>query len=255
MGFYETRAGAPDYKHFQIRGVCDMQPHFHSSVELIFVKDGVLSATVNGERRVLTRGDACYIDAFDVHSYSDGNNCAAYVLVFDKKYENVFLSESNGKSFSTFFKFNDYALLETLYNLEKQNFTEMGFTGVVNSLYAAMLQSVDVVSKSHNAPSDLICRILAYTESNLNKKITLEILGDIFGYNAQYVSRVINKYLPNGFKDYLNGLRVEKVRDELMRTDATVLDVAFKWGFESASSFYRAYQKRFGTSPREKVDF
>ncbi len=255
MGFYETRAGIPDYKHFNVRRITDMQPHFHSSMELVFVKEGSVTVTVNGETKRLTCGDACFANAFDVHSYSKGSDSKAYVFVFDKKYANVFLSENGGKNIPTFFKFDDYSLLDNLYDLEKENFTETGFSGIINVLFTKIAQITDLVSKKTNMPTDLICRILIYAENNLDKKINLVSLGETFGYNPQYVSRVINKYLPNGLKDYLNTLRVEKINAELIRSDANVLDVAFKWGFESSNSFYRAYAKRFGKSPRKKVEF
>lgn len=255
MKFYEKEAGVHDYKHFNLRMVTDMQPHFHSSMELVFVKSGSVFATINGESKRLCRGDACFANAFDVHSYSGGEDNSAYVFVFDKKYANIFFSESDGKSIPTFFKFDDFSLLYDLYNLEKENFTETGFFGIVNVLFARIAKETELISKKSNTPTDLICRILLYTEKNLDKKITLESLGKTFGYNPQYVSRVINKYLPDGFKDYINALRVEKINNELKTTNASVLDVAFKWGFESSNSFYRAYAKRFGKPPRRKVDF
>ena len=250
MGFYESRAGTPNYKHFQVRYVNDMQPHFQSSVEFVFIKSGSVTVTINGETRTLEKNDGCFIGAFDVHSYINSFDNVGYVLVCDKKYLNNFLSESKGKSLPTFFKFDDFTLLDTLYNLEKENFTETGFSGVINVLLSKLSKSVGLVSRKTNAPSDLICSILTYVENNLDKQISLSVLGEVFGYNSQYVSRVINKYLPFGLKDYVNTLRVEKIHEELS-DNVNVLDLAYKWGFESPNTFYRAYLKRFGKQPRK----
>lgn len=51
---------------------------------------------------------------------------------------------------------------------------------------------------------------------------------------------------------FLRRRRLERARDELLaRPDATVTQVAFRWGFRSAAHFSRAFRAAFGVSPSE----
>jgi AraC-like DNA-binding protein len=46
-------------------------------------------------------------------------------------------------------------------------------------------------------------------------------------------------------------MEVRRLQTEI--PDANVLELAFDAGFESASTFYRAYKKQFGEAPRQKT--
>ena len=53
-----------------------------------------------------------------------------------------------------------------------------------------------------------------------------------------------------GFATYVRRRRLEECREALIVDPArSIVDVAFAWGFNSLSSFYRAFIAEFGASP------
>lgn len=71
------------------------------------------------------------------------------------------------------------------------------------------------------------------------------------GYPEYLVSAVINRRLGGNFWEYVNGLRVEAVRERLAdRHDArTILDIAYACGFTSKSTFNAAFKRALGETP------
>ncbi len=74
------------------------------------------------------------------------------------------------------------------------------------------------------------------------------------GINQSYLSQSINSQLNLNFTDYINGFRVSLAK-ELLQQPAynkyTVEAVAFEVGFNSKSSYYRAFRKHSGVTPAE----
>lgn len=53
------------------------------------------------------------------------------------------------------------------------------------------------------------------------------------------------------FTDELHAVRLERAREQLLGSDARVIDVAFATGFSDASHFHRLFKRRFGCRPVE----
>jgi AraC family transcriptional regulator, positive regulator of tynA and feaB len=56
---------------------------------------------------------------------------------------------------------------------------------------------------------------------------------------------------------YIREIRLQRCRDALQNPSLryqSIIDIAYRWGFNSSSSFYRLYHARFGKSPSEDRD-
>lgn len=71
------------------------------------------------------------------------------------------------------------------------------------------------------------------------------------GYPEYLVSAVINRRIGSSFCDYINGLRVEAVRQRLADAGETrsILDLAYDCGFTAKSTFNLAFKRQVGTTP------
>jgi AraC-like DNA-binding protein len=71
-----------------------------------------------------------------------------------------------------------------------------------------------------------------------------------------YLSRVINESFNLNFCDFVNKYRIEESKiflKEIPKTKMTVLEIAYKVGFNTKSAFYEAFKKRTGLTPKEFV--
>jgi AraC-like DNA-binding protein len=63
--------------------------------------------------------------------------------------------------------------------------------------------------------------------------------------------REFKNYTDRTFVRFLNEVRINWVRQQLLRTDDPVSDIAFAAGFDNLSHFNRVFRRLMGTSPRD----
>ncbi len=102
----------------------------------------------------------------------------------------------------------------------------------------------------------LLERRLAEHHDYLDPGLRLGELAARVGTNASVLSRTINGAFGMNFNDYLNGLRCAAFLDRVRREEHrrhTLLSLALDCGFNSKSTFNRAFRKYAGKSPVEAV--
>lgn len=111
---------------------------------------------------------------------------------------------------------------------------------------------------------DKLNHIMLERELFLDPDLTLEQLAEITGISARKVSSAINRTGKQNFFDYINNFRVKKAVDILTLSFAqnaskssaklSMLDVMADAGFNSKSTFYRAFKKMTNMTPTEYQD-
>ena len=90
----------------------------------------------------------------------------------------------------------------------------------------------------------------------LEPDLRLSELAGRVGEQDKTLSAAINRCTGQNFNDYVNGLRCEYLVDRLRTGDhrqQTLLALALDAGFNSKSTFNRAFRKYYGCSPREAI--
>lgn len=234
---------------FEKTSVCDAAAHFHCCTEIVIVESGELTATVSGQKRTLSRGDVCFSDGLTVHAYGNARELSAYLLRFDKTYFARFEADFPEMTFPTFFRFENFEMLEMLYECVSDSSAKgIAFAGTVNLLAAEFLKTVSPVARKNRTRDELICNILEYIENNLNSDINLTVLSEKFGYSREYISRTFSR-LVGSLPRYVNRLRAQKVKSLLEAGDRNITELASECGFDSSSTFYRVYREVFGRPP------
>ena len=93
---------------------------------------------------------------------------------------------------------------------------------------------------------------MSHDELYLNPRLSLEDVAAHLGTNRTYLSVCINRDLGKSFLDYVNSWRVRKactILDSPERTSLTVKELSACCGFNSVSTFGRAFRKFTGCSP------
>ena len=104
------------------------------------------------------------------------------------------------------------------------------------------------------APNDMSERIRALFIDNeffLNPKLKLSDVAKQIGTNRTYLSNFFNRDSGCTFFDYVNDLRIEYACRLLTETDDTLDVVATSSGFNSLSTFRRAFMSRMQCTPNE----
>lgn len=104
------------------------------------------------------------------------------------------------------------------------------------------------------AENELFLRVEALMKEEKvyrDKELSLEKLADMLDSNRTYVSNVINKYASASFSNYVNSYRIaEAIAIISDPSNGIPLKALYDdLGYNSKSSFYRAFQKETGCSP------
>ena len=87
----------------------------------------------------------------------------------------------------------------------------------------------------------------------LDKTLTLQKLATCLGTNRQYLSNYINQEKSMTFYDYINDFRLEEAKNLLDGVDGgrqySIEDISSLSGFNSYSTFLRAFAKKYGQTP------
>lgn len=85
----------------------------------------------------------------------------------------------------------------------------------------------------------------------LNPRLRLSELATLLGTNRTYLSQYFNQNCKSTFYDFVNDYRIHHAKLLLHSTDDTLETIAMNSGFNSLSTFRRAFVQREGMSPIE----
>jgi YesN/AraC family two-component response regulator len=84
----------------------------------------------------------------------------------------------------------------------------------------------------------------------LNNELRLEDLAEMIGIPPHHLSQVLNEHLKSTFFDIINRQRVEEAQRLIASENSlTLLEIAFKAGFNNKTSFTNAFKKFTGQTP------
>ena len=83
----------------------------------------------------------------------------------------------------------------------------------------------------------------------LDPNLSLRLLAKHVAVPPNYVSQTLNGHIGETFFDYINRWRIEYAKPLLADSDETVLNITYDAGFNSRSSFHKAFKKETGQTP------
>ena len=90
---------------------------------------------------------------------------------------------------------------------------------------------------------------LTYIEANLTRDLEVRDIAKQAYLSPFYFQRIFGALCGISVGEYIRSRRLSLAGEELASSDAKVIDVAAKYGYESPDSFNRAFQRFHGISP------
>jgi two-component system response regulator YesN len=110
-----------------------------------------------------------------------------------------------------------------------------------------------VGSNRRSGKDKLITAIQDYIDENLNGKLQLNEVAEVFGLSPAYLSVLFKKNTETGFSEYVYTKKIDRAKEMLLSGDMKIYEVADALGFESAYYFSKVFKKVDGHSPREYI--
>lgn len=129
---------------------------------------------------------------------------------------------------------------------------------LIAKLTGKKLKQIHTKSESHITDDNVYFKELdflmkeakIYRDPNLG----LDSMAKKLNISGNYLSQLVNKLSGYNFTDYINRYRIEDAKFKLRNPNFinyTIISIALESGFNSKSTFYSAFKKRTGISPKE----
>ena len=242
--------------------------HFHRSLEIVYVLEGEVDATVDGKPLVLKKDDFLMVFPLSVHSLTIGKDNSVYIMIVTEPYIKSFFNLIANKAPSSpvfrcseitcnyirkhlVEKYPRFTNAELFY---KSEIPSDSFVFMLKScFYAICMDFTEQVQllpmKKTNVEIEF--RILEYIQNNFRENITIQTLSQEFGYNQEYMSRIINRKFKMNLKALVNTYRYENAYRLLTESDKSISEIALESGFQSIRTFNRICLEISGKSPSD----
>lgn len=234
-------------------------PHFHSSIEIVYVTDGEMNATLNGKSCTVSKNQILISPSYTVHHYKTPAYSETIVLTvpldFIPSYNKIL---SQNYFAQTVFE-DEAACREILHcmNLLSDD-EEQGckisrnvLKGYIYVIVGTLIDHVGLIRIGDDQKNDLAKEILIYLQNNYLSPVSLETLSKDFGYSQSRFSHIFNSNFGCTMSEYINTLRSRHAAALLTDESVSIIDAAMSSGFDSMRTFYRAFKRCFGVTPSQ----
>ena len=260
------------YKDFELSKV---EQHTHNYFEIYFFLEGNVSMKIRENLHPLRYGDVVVIPPHVRHQaviHSRGIPYRRFVFWIAREYMNE-LTE----------RFPAYGYLTQLAQTEKQyifhndrisfNTIQAKVFRLIEEIHSArfgreeklflcvsdlLLHLNRTVYETKNekkmwGQENLYESLTDYIEEHLDGDISLDILAREFYVSKYHIAHVFKDNMGISIHQYITKRRLEGCRDAI-RNHIKITEAYLMYGFKDYSSFYRAFRKEFGMSPKEWRD-
>lgn len=249
--------------------------HRHEHYEVYFFLSGAVHCLIDDKNYALLPGDICLIPPGIYHRPVFQNENEAYrriVLWISKEYMNqlktlysqldyCFMVARTEKQY--LFR-NDSGtaqiLFSKLFDLLEEHHCADAFH---NQLLACctgtfLLQMNRIVSEytmpsSYRKPKALFSQICDYIHSHLEENLSLDVLAEQFYVSKYYIAHSFKENMGISTHQYILKQRLHASKSSIL-SGIPLSEVCNSLGFTNYTTFFRAFKKEFGISPRDFKD-
>ncbi len=95
-----------------------------------------------------------------------------------------------------------------------------------------------------------VYKVIFYIEQNYNKDLTLEELSKVASFSKYHFHRIFKSIVGENVGDYIRRVRLSSTTLKF-KTNQKITEIALDSGYETNSSFSKAFKKHFGITPKE----
>ncbi|KAA8666391.1 helix-turn-helix transcriptional regulator [Clostridium sp. HV4-5-A1G] len=243
--------------------------NWHNDLELLLIMNGKVEVCTNGTSRNFETDDMILINSNIGHAtLAQKPNSIAMVLhidpmFFKEYYENVGLLYFNLNSSKKTRNEKQFVLIRSYLSQmilccnkespEHKLLFESLFYSLIYTIisYFPPKEVYSAAFMTNQKKFNAINRMIKYIDKNYKKKITLDKLSKVSGYNSNYVSQLFKSHLGINFYSYLTRIRLREATHELSQSRNKILEIALDNGFPDIKAFNSAFRENFGKSPTE----
>lgn len=227
--------------------------HWHENIELVYVHDGVIEITVDGQSYHCEKGTLFAIRPHTIHSYHSNQYNQITLIPFRSDIFDLPLVEQSALYFLNEIEQQQMEHFSHTLSFDQEERTPLGSIANLAQILLLMQNHKPnhVLKNLNNEHVELGQKILRYIKEHLRSPLTLNEVAHEFGFNSSYFSGFFKKYFGVSFKSYLIQLKVQTACQELENSDRPIIEIAYDLGYQNLRSFNRNFIDLMHLSPRE----
>lgn len=236
--------------------------HWHNSLELLMVLDGIIDITIDNVTYTLKSEDIILVNSNCIHEIRSESAVMITLQIdlskltqFDDNLVEVLFdcntSTTQNKELFQGIQFCIATIIKE--NMHTSNSSKYRDCALCYYLISELLTNFQVtptetVKKQHKYMTRLT-RILNYIELHYAENFSLSELADVEGLSAPYLSNFFNTYMGINFSQYYTNVKLEHAISDLLSTQDTIETISLRNGFTESHSLVRCFKKKYGVSP------
>ncbi|MGN7360485.1 AraC family transcriptional regulator [Paenibacillus sp. SAF-054] len=114
------------------------------------------------------------------------------------------------------------------------------------------LASETEAPKSPNRKEEIVLEIKEFVDSHLqDSQLSIEQVADNFSFSVSYIRQLFKEIMNMSLSEYILQERIEKVKEKLVSSQLSVLEIADQCGFLSKGHFFSAFKKFTDLTPKQ----
>lgn len=249
--------------------------HSHDYYEFYFFLEGDISIQIGQETHPVRYGDVMLIPPHIPHRpiiHSTSTPYRRFVFWISQEYclhlrsispDYVYLTEYVEKEKQYIFH-NDQITFNSLQSqlmrlIEEMNAERFGKETQLSLYVNELVLYLNRMIYDRNAPRDkkteisLYQNLILYIEDHLEGELSLDMLAKEFYVSKYHIAHVFKEQLGMSIHQYITKKRLALCREAIL-SGMSITQVYQTFGFGDYSSFYRAFKKEYGVSPRDFKD-
>ncbi|MCQ9294039.1 AraC family transcriptional regulator [Staphylococcus cohnii] len=113
------------------------------------------------------------------------------------------------------------------------------------------LPAYENINHEHHVNDHRLAFVCKYIERNFTKPITLSEVAEKVHLSHTYLSKLFTKHMGIGFNHYVNHIRIEHCKNDLIQTDDAITQIAFKNGFSNSNMLLKYFKLDTALTPSQ----
>ncbi len=250
--------------------------HNHAYIELVYVYSGNCTHFVENQTLHMKEGDLCILapDAMHAVAVENEDTIVINIMMSRQLFDLSFLKILKGGRMALDFlenilyrkKVSPYLIFPTGEDLwihelalkiykerkEKDYLYNESVTLYVKQIFIQLIRNYEMMAivsdPLDNSQESNIMALMGYLSVNYSH-VTLKQAAQFFGYNENYLGKILMRYTGKNFSTLVLELQMENARKLLAETSMSITEVSTEVGCYDSSHFTRKFKKTFGMTP------
>ncbi|MBM6995702.1 helix-turn-helix domain-containing protein [Paenibacillus sp. DXFW5] len=150
--------------------------------------------------------------------------------------------------------FNKFSVLHEISSIHQllERFSTLSEYQAWLESIVTMLASETIAPKSSSRKEEIVLEIKEYVDNHLqDTQLSIEQVADNFSFSVSYIRQLFKEINNVSLSEYILQERIERVKEKLVSSQLSVLEIADQCGFISKGHFFAVFKKFTNLTPKQ----